>query len=308
MNATDDTGPASQAPALGDLMLTMDVADALRHAPDYASDADALAGLRQLYASLGLSVSGEVLADGLAAYKANRYAYKPPRKGFGAALARLYVSRKGWQRPVWTVVLMLAIAIGGYTLIYRPYRDAQAEQARLELAQTLPAQMDDLYGTIFNETKVQQAANDAGALRDQGKAAAAEGDRAAADAAIAGLTTIRDTIRQDYQLTIVNRPGSKWGFWTFPDDNAEATNYYLVVEAKTQDGTALSMPIRNEQTGRTETVSTWGIRVPEDVYRLIEADVADDGVIQRDVVAYKQFGFLDPDYVIETLGGAVTRW
>lgn len=308
MSAIDDNGPGGEAPALGEAMLTMDVADALRHAPDSASDPDALAGLRQLYAAIGLSVSDRVLAEGLAAYRANRFAYRPPQKGFGPLLARLYVGRRAWLRPAWTVVLMLAIGIGGYFLVYRPYRDAQAEQARLELAQDMPAQMDALYATIFNETKVQQAASDADALRQQGKEAAAKGDRAGAEAALAGLTAIRDTLRQDYRLTIVSRPGVKWGFWTFPEDNDAATNYYLVVEARTQDGTALSLPIPNEQTGRTDIVSMWGIRVPESVYRSVEADVADDGVIQRPVVAIKQFGFLEPDYLVDTLGGAVTRW
>ena len=308
MNAIDDKSPAGEAPVLGELMLTMDVADALRHAPEYAHDPDAIGKLQQLYAGLGLAPSGAVLADGIAAYKANRFAYRAPKKGFGAALARFYVGRRLWQRPLWTGLLMLAVASGGYFLVYRPYRDAQVEQAQLDLAQTMPAQMDALYSTIFDETKVQQAANDADALRDNGKAAAAKGDRAAAEAAIAGLTSIRDTIRQDYRLSIVNPADRKWGFWTFPDDNDEATNYYIVVEARTQDGTSLSLPIRNEQTGKTDTVSTWGIRVPEDVYRSVESDAADDGVIQRGVVAIKQFGFLEPDYLIDTLGGAVTRW
>ncbi len=308
MNASDDKGPAGETPALGDLMLTMDVADTLRHAEDSASDAEALAQLQQLYASLGLGVSGEVLADGLAAYRANRFAYRRPQTGLRATLARLYVGRHVWLRPAWTVVLMLAIGFGGYFLVYRPYRDAQTQQAEVELAQTLPAQMDALYSTIFDETKVQQAANDAAELRDEGKQAAAKGDRAGADAALGALTALRDTLRQDYRLTIVNRPNAKWGFWTFPEDNDEATNYYLVVEARTSEGATLTLPIRNEQTGKTDNVSMWGIRVPEAVYRSVEADVADDGIIQRAVIGLKQFGFVEPDYLIDTLGGAVTRW
>lgn len=172
----------------------------------------------------------------------------------------------------------------------------------------LPAEMDALYQTIFEETKIQQAANDAAALRDQGKTAAAEGNRAGAEAAIAELTRIRDTLRQEYQLRIVSRDGVKSGFWTFPEINTAATNYYVVVEAIDPTGKALSLPILNEENNETETVAMWGVRVPETVYRSVEADKTDDGIIQRNIVGIKQFGFLDPDYLVQVLGGAVTRW
>jgi hypothetical protein len=44
------------------------------------------------------------------------------------------------------------------------------------------------------------------------------------------------------------------------------------------------------------------------VYRAVEADKRDDGIIQRNVAGIKQFGFLEPDYLVQVLGGAVTRW
>ena len=93
--------------------------------------------------------------------------------------------------------------------------------------------------SIYEETKVQDAVVQAEALRTQGKTAAAEGNRAGAEAAIAGLTTLRDTLRQEYRLIVVNREGVKTGFWTFPEINTDATNYYVVVEALDADGKAL---------------------------------------------------------------------
>jgi hypothetical protein len=142
----------------------------------------------------------------------------------------------------------------------------------------------------------------------RGKSAAAEGNRAAATKAVADLTALRDQLRQEYALRVVNRPDVKSGFWTFPEINTEATNYYLVVEALDADGNALSLPILNEENGQTETVKTWGLRVPETVYNSVAEDKQDDGIIQRNVVGRKQFGFLDVDYVVPVLGGAVTKW
>ncbi|MBI4921195.1 MAG: hypothetical protein HY834_05560 [Devosia nanyangense] len=315
MSATDEMNAATAADApLSDIMLAMDVADTLRHNPELA----ALAGearerqlvdrLRALYRGQGIDVSEMAVKDGLAALGESRFAYAPPKAGLAVALARLYVVRRKWLPATTAVVLMLIVFLSGYFLAWRPYRDAQIEQARIELAQTMPAEMDALYQTIFEETKIQQAANDAAAIRDRGKAAAAAGEREAATAAIADLTRIRDTLRQDYRLQIAGGRGVKWGFWTFPRVNSEATNYYLVVEALDPNGTPLSLPIRSEETGQVETVQRWGERVPEGVYRAVEADANDDGVIQHSLVGIKQFGFLDIDYVVQILGGEVTRW
>lgn len=286
-------------------MLVMDVADSIGHDPALADDP---AAIRAAYRRQGIELSDETVAEGIAAYRDRRFFYRPRKSGLAAALARLYVWRNRWLPVTWAITLMLVIGLGGYLLAYKPYRDAQLANAQLELSQTLPAQMDALYNTIFEETKVQQAASEAAGLRARGKAAAEQGDRAGAEAAIADLTAIRDTLRMEYRLTVVDRAGTKWGFWTFPEDNNQETNYYVVVEAHDADGKLVSVPTRDEPTGKVETVAAWGLRVPEEIYRAVEADKGDDGTIEHNLVGVKQFGFLDPDYVVATLGGAVTRW
>ncbi len=306
---------ASKAP-LDDVMLAMDVVDTLRHRQDLvvreldseSREKDLVEKLRDIYHNQGIEVPDSVLKEGVAALNESRFAYSPPKPGFGTTLARLYVGRKRWGPAALALGLLLVVGLGGYFLAYRPYVAGQAEAARLELAERLPAQMDALYGTVFDETKVQQAATEAAAIRDRGKAAAAEGNRAGAERAISDLTALRDRLRLEYNLRIVSKTGAQSGFWTFPEINTEATNYYVVVEAIAPDGKALSLPILNEENNETETVSTWGVRVPESVYRSVEADKRDDGIIQRNIVGIKQFGFLDVDYTVPVLGGAVTRW
>jgi hypothetical protein len=306
---------AEKAP-LDDVMLAMDVVDTLRHNQDLvarelageARETQLIDRLRKLYHQQGIEVSDAILKEGVAALNESRFVYTPPKPSLGVALARMYVARKRWLPATFALFLMLLIGLGGYFLVWKPYREAQAEQVRIELAEKLPAEMDALYQTIFEETKVTQAADNAAEIRDQGKRAAAEGNRAAAERAIADLTTIRDTLRQEYQLRVVSREGVKSGFWTFPEINTEATNYYVVVEAIDSRGTALSLPILNEEDNKTETVNIWGIRVPETVYRAVEADKKDDGIIQRNIMGIKDFGYLEPSYLVDVLGGAVTRW
>lgn len=288
----------------------MDVADALKRDPGLASkdDSDRAAALRDYYRSFGLGISDKVIADGLAASNDGRYRHIDPPGGVGAVLARLYISRRAWAPPTVAIVVALTVVFGGYFLAYQPYRLAQLQQAQVELTQTMPATMDALFHTIHEETKVTQAENDAAAAVARGRDAVSRADRAGAKQAIADLTAIRDTLRAEYQLKIVDQGGSKWGFWTFPQSNTEATNYYLVVQAIGDDGAALTLPIRSEDTGKTEQVSVWAERVPEDVYRAVESDKNDDGTIEHTLLGVKEFGFLTPTYVVPTLGGQVTRW
>jgi hypothetical protein len=310
-----DTTAAAAAP-LDEVMLAMDVVDTLRHRQDLVvreldeatREKQLIEKLREIYHQQGIEVPDHILKEGVSALAESRFVYTPPKSGLGVSLARLYVSRGRWGRWAFAAFLALAIGLGGYFFAYRPFVTAQAEAARVELAQGLPSQMDALYQTIFTETKVQQAATEAEQLVTRGKAAAAEGNRVRAEAVIADLTALRDTLRQEYQLRVVNRPDVDSGFWRFPEINTDATNYYIVVEALDPDGKVLALPILNEETGATETVPMWGVRVSQEVYNSVGADKEDDGIIQRNIVGLKQFGFLDVDYAIPVLGGAVTEW
>ena len=81
-----------------------------------------------------------------------------------------------------------------------------------------------------------------------------------------------------------------------------------MVEALDPDGNQLSMPIMNEETGSTEVVARWGVRVPKSVYDTVAADKMDDGIIESDEVGRKSDGFLSVEYNLPVLGGAVTQW
>lgn len=312
-----DTPSGDKVLPLDDVMLAMDVVDTLRHRDDLVSrelsgadrEAQLLKRLKDVYHQQGIEVPDQILKEGVAALNESRFVYSPPKPGPGVALARFYVSRKVWGPWLAGIALVLALAIGGYLFGYLPYRAAQAEAARVELSQTLPVEMDTLVATITTESKVTEAVTEADGFRDRGKIAASTGDRTGAVEAISALQHLLDRLRLDYTIHVVNRDGEKSGFWTFPDINAEATNFYLVVEAlDSTTGKALSLDIRNEENGLTETVGIWGLRVPEDTYRTVEADKRDDGIVENDIVGVKQAGFLDPDYVVEVLGGTVTRW
>ncbi len=310
-----DVSAKSVAP-LDEVMLAMDVVDTLRHRQDLATrelagvtrEQQLIDKLRDIYHQQGIEVPDHILKEGVAALAESRFVYDPPKPGLGTTLARLYVTRGRWGKPLAAIIAVLLTLGVAYFGIYRPYQAAQIEQAQIELAEGLPAQMDALYQTIFEETKVQQAVLDAETLRQRGHSLAAEGNREGAIRAVADLTALRDQLRQEYVLQIVNRSNEQSGFWTFPEINRDATNYYLVVEALDAEGNKLKLPIRNEENGETEVVDKWGVRVPEDVYNAVVADKRDDGIIQNQELGRKADGFLLVEYSVPVLGGAVTRW
>lgn len=303
-------------PPLDDLMLAMDVVDTLRHRQDLVArelsaddrERTLIGKLRDIYRHQGIEVPDHILKEGVAALEQERFTYEPPRGGFNVMLARLYVSRGRWGRWAAGIAAALVLAIVAYSFVYVPLKTGQEQAARIELTETLPARMDALYNSIYEETKVQAAVNRASDLVTRGKAAAADMDREGAEAAVRQLEAIRDQLRRDYSLRVVNREGVRSGFWTFPEVNTDATNYYIVVEAIDTEGNVISLPILNEETDQTEIVDMHGLRVPEGVYRAVEADKTDDGIIQRNMVGRKEYGFMEVDYSIPVLGGAVTQW
>lgn len=301
---------------LDEVMLAMDVVDTLRHRQDLVErelgeerrSSALIKRLREIYADQGIAVPDHILQEGVEALAESRFVYTPPRPSFATLLARLYVTRGAWGRPLAAIVVAAALVFGGYQFAYRPFVASQeAAQAR-HVAEVLPAQMQAVYDAIYTETKVQEAVRQADALIARGRTAAAEGDEAAAQQALADLTQIRDTLRQEYRLRIVNRAGEETGVWTFPDVNTEATNYYIVVEAVAPDNSVLTLPILNEESGNIDTVSKWAVRVAEPVYEAVRADKSDDGIIQQDTMGVKDFGYLDISYVMPVLGGAITQW
>lgn len=301
---------------LDEVMMAMDVVDTLRHRQDLvlremggeAKEHRLIERLRDIYSQQGIEVPDHILREGVAALEQDRFVYDPAPASFGRWLAERYVSRLKWGRPVLIGLIVAVLALGAYFLAYLPYQAAQERQAQVELSEIMPAEMQALYDTIYNETKVQSAVAEAQSALTRGQTAAAEGDRETANAAITRLTDIRDTLRLEYNLRVVNRDGVRSGFWTFPDVNEAATNHYIVVEAVTDNGDILDLPILNEENNEIETVNMWGLRVPEQVYDAVAADKQNDGIIQTDLVGVKEAGYLDVKYAFPVLGGAVTQW
>ncbi len=301
---------------LEEVMLAMDVVDTLRHREhliarelnDEERDRQLIERLREIYKGQGIEVTDDVLAEGVKALKESRFVYNPPAPGWSVTLAKLYIERARWGKfAAITAGLMFAAGLGWHFLITVP-AERRAEAARIELTETLPRRIETVHGEILAEAKDPDARQQADELLADGKNALAAGDAEKARKAAAALEDLRARLLSTYVLKIVSKPGATTGVWRIPDVNPTARNYYLIVQAVTPDGKVLRLPVHNEETGKTENVTEWGIRVPETTFNSVRADKQDDGIIQNDIVGEKRRGMLKPDFRMPVFDRAITEW
>ncbi|GKT10797.1 DUF6384 family protein [Desulforhabdus sp. TSK] len=108
---------------LDEVMLAMDVVDTLRHEQQLvereltsdARDQALFEKVKRMYASQGLEVTDEIIAEGVAALREERFAYRTPPPRGTLWLARLYVNRRKWAKVLGGVAALLAAVF----LLYR---------------------------------------------------------------------------------------------------------------------------------------------------------------------------------------------
>jgi len=293
---------------LDDVMLAMDVVDTLRHQQLLVErelnteqrDLKMIERLRSIYASQGIDVPDHVLEEGVTALKEDRFVYDPPEAGFKTWLAKVYVSRVRWGKPV-------AIGIGVLAVVWLGYSYFVSWPAAREAAE-LPAALQSQYQVLSELAKGPVARDRSRTLLESGKSALNRDDRGAAKAVLDKMEALQSDIEQEYELRIVSRPGERSGVWRIPDANPDARNFYIIVEAVTPEGKSLEIPVLSEEDGRVHRTSKWGLRVPEAEFERIAADKRDDGIIQDNLFGKKQRGYIEPEYSMSTTGSAITSW
>ncbi len=302
-------------PKLDELMLAMDVVDTLRHQDmlvqkeltQEGRDEVLKARLREMYVSQGLTVTDRILDEGIKALKESRFSYTPRGTGFARTMANAWVNRRAVGTAFAAAVVVLALVVGWNSIRAGSERRA-AEQARIELTETLPRQLQTVGEATLAAASDPNAREDVQQLIADGQAALTLGNAAGARAAIAGLEAARTALVQTYELRIVNRPNEDTGVFRINDAAPGGRNYYLIVEAVTPEGRVLSLPILSEETNQTETVSKWGQRVPVETYNAVGRDKSDNAIIENNILGEKPRGTEEVRYTMNALPGRITDW
>jgi len=295
---------AKERPPLDEVMLAMDVVDTLRRRKrvvdreldEAGREEDLKERLRKIYHTQGIEVPDHILEEGVRALKEDRFTYKPPEESIAVKLARLYVARGKWGK--W-VLGGFAVPIVAWMINYFAFVMPNAD---------LPQEIEAMHAQVMEIAKGDRAREVADQHLALAKAALRSEDNDAAKMELAALEAMRDTIELAYTLRVVNRPGQRSGVWREPDVNRSAKNYYLIVEAVGADGRVIKVPITSEEDRKTKVVDQWGLRVEKKTFERVARDKQDNGIIERDRVGYKNPGYLEPKYEIDTSGGAITDW
>jgi hypothetical protein len=301
---------------LDEVMLAMDVVDTLRHQDQLVDrelnetrrEAELVERLRTIYRDQGLEVTDEVIRQGVAALKEARFVYKPPKPGLGVTLAKLWVSRARYGKAAIAGLAALGIVSGGwYFGIERP-RQQEAIRIERDIRETIPRGLAQGHREVLAEARVEAARTRANQILADGNAALARRNTEGGRKAIADLEQLRADLIREYWLRVVSRPGEQTGVWRVPQRNPNARNFYVIVEPVANDGRVLSLPVQNEETGQTTSVSKFGVRVPETLFQSVRRDREDDGIVQRNRLGEKKRGELDVTYISPMPGGFITAW
>ncbi len=293
---------------LDDVMMAMDVVDTLRHRTrivdmelnESAREEQLVARLKEIYGAQGIEVPDRILKDGVKALAEQRFVYKPPRDTFSVRLAKAYVNRKKWlPQTVTAVGLLAAIAVGFQLLVFGPMT---AEWQSMPT--TISAELAEGQALARDPVIDAQLAS----LAAEGQRAVANGDRDAARTQLKTMQGMNDQLAQEYDIRIVSRPDEDTGFWRQANDQPNAMNYYLVVEAVAPGGRVLKVPIRSVEEQTTESVSLWAQRVDKATFDRVGAEKASNGMVVNDILGRKTRGELEPAFDTPVPGGAITQW
>lgn len=301
---------------LDDLMIAMDVVDTIRHREDLVRrelnhdvrEGELIERLREIYRQQGIEVTDRVLAEGVRALKESRFTYKPRLPSLKRSIFEIWVARYRYAK-IWSIVAAIGLAaFGSYYFYVKKPREIARERNRIELNETLPRTIRDLY------VEANRLATD-GSAKPRAEQLIADGERAIAAKDRVGMSRVATDLRRlnqevaaEYTLTIVSRPGETTGVWRRPPRGATLRNHYIIVEPIAQDGRKVQLPIRNEETGDTHVVDKFGVRVSQATFEAVAADKRDDGIVQRSRFGVKKRGTLTVEYLMPFEGGMITKW
>ncbi|MGH1441362.1 MAG: DUF6384 family protein [Cellvibrionaceae bacterium] len=294
--------------SLEDLMVAMDVVDTLRHRQglvEHELNAEKrrerlIQKLRDIYQAQGIEVTEAILNEGVLALEEERFSYTPPPSSFSTFLAKIYVSRSRWLKPLFIIfAILLALAFANYYLNTYP---------KLQEREALPTKISQTLTRIKKTAKNPQVIEQAQNWGDRAKTALAADDIEQATVLYEDLKEVQSVLDLSYSIRIVSRPGELSGVWRIPEANSSARNYYLIVEAIDRKGNVLEVPIISEEDNSNSLVKKWGIRVSQSIFQQVSADKSDDGIIQNNKVGTKVEGELQAKYLVKTTGSAITQW
>lgn len=308
-----ETTPARRPLEPDEVLRVMDAAQviherqaALREHGSFDREA-AIRDIQVMYEELGDLVDRDVIESALDEYLSQRYAFRSPPRGPQRTLALLYVRRGRIARRVLLPAAGVAALVwAGFTGVEMAERRAEARAAAAQIERAarfgdLQADVDRLHAAVLSAAIEDLALERAAELGRIAEAQVAARDVVGLGETVGLYDDLYGALTSEYRLVITG------GVWRQDNRDPRIRNNYLLVEALDPAGRALTLPVRNEETGATERVAAWGERVPRDVYDRVAADKQDNGIVDDNDFGLKRRGFITAERAYPDIG-QITRW
>jgi hypothetical protein len=173
----------------------------------------------------------------------------------------------------------------------------------------LPAQLSNSYTNIQAIVKEPKAKSMADELYNQGKIYEKTLQVAPLKDTVKDLQDLEGILNNDYVISIINKERVKSGIDRYyTDENGKrVSGFYVIVEAIDSNGKIVPQEIKSEENGIKKVVSIWGERVPEAVYEQVKSDKIDNGIIEDNIFAFKEKGYLNPKILYQYNGRTLER-
>jgi len=244
-------------------------------------------------------------------YLQNLHTYSDPTPSFKRNLAHAWV----WRKRIAAATAAVAITVGGIWYLFlspiAPLSPSLRAERAVAAEQATAQRLVDQIRALTSDPAINSQAVALQRQIDASGTTAAE--VTGAIAAKNELATMADKLTQSFAVHIVSRDGAQSAIERGKDDLASI--FYVIVEARDAAGNVIPQSIRNAETGRVETVTSWAEEVPETVYRRLAADKMQDGLLTETLFATKSRGTLEPTVQIVgpsgspiSLGNRLTNW
>lgn len=302
--------------SLDDVLLAMDVVDTLRHRERLVlreldaetREAELIARLREIYDAQGIEVPDEILREGVKALEDNRFIYTPPKNSIGVRLAKIYISRSKWLKPLSYSAAAFASLFAVYEFGIAGPQRAEEKAQQLAYEVTYPQELAALRDKAQSTGQTEAIDTLAETHYQDGLAAIDDKDKKSVETAKEDLELLISDLNATYTVRIVSRPGEWSTVNRYPENNPNHRNYYLIVEAIDPTGRALEVEVKSEEDQTTKRVTKWAVRVPKSVYDDVVEDKSEDHIVQNDEIGQKTIGYLKPTYTVEVRDGAIFEW
>lgn len=310
------TAPAATPePDLDEMLRILDAASALRRERELVREQLSVDEFRATLrdrllaaaSATGDPVKPEEVEAAIDTYFDRLHAYDDPPMTVGVALAHVYVNR--WPILTWGWLTLGALLLGWW-IFFRPAsplglvggRERALARISAEAERDLAAARG-LAAEPAAAGRIDRLAREAATYRRQGDAEKLGGVEKELERLVAAMES-------EYVVEVVHAAGKKSAVDRYFRDaeGKRVSGYYLIVEARDPAGQMVKLPIRNAESDRSATVSTWAERVPKEVYDRLAADKRADGRLDEFVYAVKEKGKLEPEVRMPGAdGGPLTR-